>query len=698
MENLDSTILRTFTKEQQDVVNNVFAYLSNIPNPSSIYNINFSIGVAETLSQISVDYATICAGLIYPFLHRNLISIAEIKQIANTDVANILESIKKIESTRMISKEDQRQNVKNMFIALAKDMRVIITKLAVEQQRLKHINDFSSEDKENYMIQARDIYAPISAMLGIGYIKNSFEEEIFKYFKPNQYKALLNELKDKFEERNNQINITIEKLKKELEPLNINATIYGRQKQISSIFKKLMLKNVSLSGIRDIMAVRILVDTVEQCYTVLGKVHSLYVPMNAFKDYIAHPKENGYQSLHTSVIVENGEPLEIQIRTRDMHLYAEYGFAAHWAYKERRKVNDSDAKLNYIRSVMDLKDKSGDELLEALKVDVYDGKVFVQSPQGKIIELPEDSSPIDFAYKIHTKIGDTCVGAKVNGKIVPLSYKLKNGDIVEIITNQNSKGPSRDWLNFAKTAGARSKINAFFKRSMKDENIKKGKSMLEAYAKDKNIKLADLFVNKYLQELFDKYFLSSIDELYASIGSGTLNANQVVHKLTSIAGITKIKPIQQNNNVQVETINNKLVVKGFENMLTKIAHCCNPIPGDEIVGYISRGKGLTIHKSDCVALKNYETERLINCEWSSNGSGDFVGTILVLAENYIGVMASVTKKLSDSKINILSLKTKNVSKDQQLIKIHISISKKEELYDLILKIKQVPNVLDVTRG
>jgi GTP pyrophosphokinase len=502
--------------------------------------------------------------------------------------------------------------------------------------------------------------------------------------------------------------------------------VYGRQKQLFSIAKKLQSKNMGVSTIKDIygrnnflnaitetvsfnenklnqimdiLAVRILVDSVDECYTALGRVFTIFKPLGNFKDYIANPKENGYQSLHTAIVLENGDPVEVQIRTFDMHTYAEYGFAAHWAYKEKRKVDESGVKINYIRSIMDLhKDKTSDELLEIMNTDVYSGKIFVQSPQGKILEFPEGATPIDFAYAIHSNIGNTCIGAKINDRMVPLTTPLNNGDIVEIITNPNAKGPSRDWLKIVKTSGAKSKINSFFKKSMKEENIKKGKSILENNAKIKNLNLARLMTNEYLEEVFEKYSFSSLDDMYASIGYGAITANQVLNKLSTLYNADNLD-IPEQKEFKLDNIKNDgdIVVKGFSNLLTKLAKCCNPLPGDNIIGYISRGNGVTIHRRDCDTIKNYEFERLIECDWHNSSNKSFVGSITMLAIDTNSLIATITKKLNDEKVSLVGLVAKKHDDLRSTITIQMNIKDKTELDILINKLKQFSFAIDVYR-
>lgn len=666
---------------------------------STIYTLDMAKSLATMLFDLRMDHHLICASVLYPSFYLTVDKEKYLHDLHNDEISNILQAIYKIDNVNLSNREKQEENVKIMFIALAKDIRVIVLKLVIQQYKILNDNLFDDEKRELLYQNARDIYAPLAAMLGISHIKNTMENAIFKHYKPEEYEKLSKSLSVYYKKRNDQINLTISRLNKELRPLIPDMEIYGRQKQLYSIYKKIKEKYNDLSRIYDILAVRIIVDTVDECYLALGKVHAIYPPINHFKDYISNPKENGYQSLHTTVIVENGDPLEIQIRTKEMHFYNEYGFAAHWAYKNHTNAaSESDKKINYIRSVLDMyKQKSSAELLDALKVDVYHGDIFVQSPMGKIVKLVEGSTAIDFAYAIHSQIGDQCVGVKINGKIKPLSTPLANGDMVEIITSATSKGPSRDWLTLAKTANARSRINAYFKKEMKEENIKKGKSILEAYAKDHNVKLQNLMKEEYIRELLDKYAFSSLDDMYASLGYNGIAPNQIINKLQNLDREATIVIPKFTVSVLPKS-QGEIIVRGEGNLLTKFAQCCKPLPGDAIVGYISRGNGITIHRANCSALKHYEKERLIECDWNEESKAHFVGSITIITTNNTGVLANITKKISDMKINIVGVNAKIMSNDQSSINISIEVSNNNDIIDVINKVKTLDHVIDAYRA
>ncbi len=445
----------------------------------------------------------------------------------------------------------------------------------------------------------------------------------------------------------------------------------------------------------------------DQCYTVLGKIHTLFRPIDRFKDYIALPKQNGYQSLHTTVLNEENQPFEIQIRTTEMHQYAEFGVAAHWVYKEGGKSSSFDKKFGWIRKIMEeSKNLSNEEFVEVLKTDIFSGQIFVQSPQGKVIAFPEGATPIDFAFAIHSNIGEKCVGSKINGKICPLTTQLNNGDTVEIITSNLSKGPSRDWLNYVVSSGAKSKIKAYFKREMKDDNIKKGKAILEQAAKNKGIQLYKLLEEKYLNKLFFRYKLNNIDEMYASLGYGALTSTQVLNKLQNAynkenadeIALEELNQKQNNISLQSEKEEDAIIVRGEGNMLTRFAKCCNPIPGDSIVGFVSRGRGVTVHRSDCVNVPYLDVNRIIKCSWQEDKVKSFNASIRIMALDSMGALNEITKIIAAHKLNISSISAKPLTKGRSCIDISLTFNKKEQLPVLINQIKNLESVIDAFRS
>ena len=728
MEDFLKEIKNNFNNEQCKIIENTLNILKDNLQEDKVYNIEFAEKLGLSIMENKLGFHSVVAGLYFPFIKLGIEIPNKNKQGEETQF--LISSLENLETLNLETKEEQLEGVKKMFISIAKEMRVVIIKLLIEALKLDYIDKFSQEDLEKMMKVITDIYSPIASMLGMSQIKNKFENATFKYYKPKMYEELSKVLSEYFEERNQSIKDVIDKIRKEIQIISPHNLVYGRQKQMASIAKKLQSKDMSVNSlldvygrdksaiknvenikfseftfnhIVDILAVRVIVDTIDECYAVLGKIFSMFKPFGDCKDYISHPKENGYQSIHTAIVLDNGDPVEVQIRTFDMHNYAEYGLASHWAYKFNKKVDANDAKINYFRSIMDLyKEKSSDELLEVLKTDVYVGRIFVQTPQGKILEFPEGSTPIDFAYGVHSQVGDTCVGAKINGKMATLSTLLKNGDVVEIITSPLSKGPSRDWLKICKTAGAKSKINSFFKKSMKEDNIKKGKSMFDAYCKAKNVPVSKVWQESYLNEVLERYSFTSIDDMLASIGYGGITSNQIFNKLYKLykddleeeQGLKGVMPgaIKEHNH------SDQVSVRGYSNMLVKFAKCCNPLPGDEITGYVSRGKGVTIHRADCASLKLCEFDRLIECSWNeSNGKG-FIGDFSVIAQNKSTTLSQISKRISDSKLNIISISSRVNNQNQFIVTIRLEISSKVELNEIMSKIENLSCVYEVYRN
>lgn len=663
---------------------------------------------ANYLCGLNLDLNTILAGFLHGFFIRNLITEEEIKTHVNSEVFLILSTLKKVETIEHSSKETEAENIRNMFVAMAKDMRVIIVKLSDVRERFSVFPSLDKTEQNTLLTEVKDIYSPLAERLGLNGLKGDLEDALFKFTKPNEFLELNKKLSEKIEQRNNQVQEVKLSLVKMLEEMNIKGEISGRQKRISSVYKKIQNKTHSLDGVFDLVALRVIVETIEQCYAVLGRIHTMYRPLNdRFKDYIALPKQNGYQSLHTTVLNEQNMPFEIQIRTSEMHQYAEFGVAAHWVYKEGGKSNSFDKKFGWIRKIMEeSKNLSNEEFVEVLKTDIFSGQIFVQSPQGKVISFPEGATPIDFAFAIHSGLGEKCVGAKINGKICPLVTKLNNGDTVEIITSNLSKGPSRDWLNYVVSSGAKSKIKAYFKREMKDENIKKGKAILEQSAKNKGILLYKLLEEKYLEQLFTRYKLNSLDDMYASLGYGGLTSTQVLNKLQAIYNKENAEEIalqemeEGQNNITIHSMNENdaIVVRGEGNMLTRFAGCCKPIPGDSIVGFVSRGRGVTVHRTDCVNVPYLDKDRIIKCTWQEDKVKSFSASIRIMALDSLGALNEITKIIASQKLNITSISAKPQTKGRSLVDVTLTLNKKEQLPLLINQIKKSESVIDAFRS
>ena len=650
---------------------------------------------------LELDYDMIFAGLILPLVREGQLDenvFAEYK--SSIDLAH---AVLTIENMDIQTAGNDVASFRNMLVAMAKDIRVIILKLASELNRFRHLKNLSPNEQSRLHRETVDLYVPLASRLGLSYIKSELQDLDLSYTNPNEYRKLMKILAEDSNARKEQMEKVQHELAELLKELGIKGEIKGRIKHVSSIYNKIHQKNYVLSQLYDLTAVRVLVQNTNECYSVLGAVHTKYTPLDGrFKDYIARPKANGYQSLHTSVLVDN-RPLEIQIRTFDMHNHAEYGIAAHFLYKEKKgKIDELDGKLLGIRKIIENASlSSSEDLINELKTDVYSGEIFVQTPMGKILELPEHSTPVDFAYAIHSNVGNSCVGAKVNGKMVPLNKELSNADVVEIITSTNAKGPSKDWLSFVKSSSAKSKINQFFKKIDKDENIKKGKSMLEQSARVKEMDLKRYIDDRWMQDVFNRYSLKNMDDMYAMIGCGAISTTQILNRLIAL--------YQEFNSEQKEYVFKPVAVSEkadtssiseLKSMLIKYAHCCNPVPGDEIVGFVSRGRGVTIHRSDCKSVKNLDADRLMKLSWNSENSTDttFIAGIKLLVKNASGILANVANKIAEQKINITSINSKNLKDGNTIIEVNVSIKSKSALQDLMKKLKNLADVYEVTRG
>ena len=677
------------TEKQVEILNNLAPFLDD----EKCYKI------IEELIKLKLDFQTICAFLLDQAVEKTEIEENKIKNTFDEETLELFKNLQIIKSLHTQTRTEEAENLRKMLVAMSKDLRVLIIRLYCLLFELKTYKLPLTNDQRNITIEVRDIFAPLAERLGLNVIKSEMEDECLKLLEPSVYKSLLNNVNLKRDENQKQIEITKAKLENILKELGIKGQIMARQKHFSSVYKKMQSKHLPLAKIYDLIALRVIVDKIEDCYAILGKIHAIYRPMpGRVKDYIANPKANGYQSLHTTVIAENNRPLEIQIRTLEMHKNSEYGVAAHWMYKEKRtKKSSLDSRLSWIREIMEMgKDMSSKDFIQTLKTNLYGGVIFVQTPKGKVLEFPEGATIIDFAYAIHTEVGNTCVGGKINNKIRPLDTKLSNGDIVEILTSASSKGPSRDWLNIVKTADARQKIKLFFKQELKEENIKKGKVILEETIKDKGYTTEKLLQPKFLDEVYYKYSVSNLDELYAAVGYGSLPSKVIVSKLIQEyeKTISKEKEPVEVQQITLRTNKDGILVDGSSGLLIRFAGCCSPVQGDGIVGYISRGKGVTIHRDNCPNLKYLEGERLIQATWDLNSEKPFTATLKINAEDCPNLITQVVKELDNFKVKSMDSHTKgNVSNAT----IKLEIKKKEDLTALIKKLKQIKGVVDVFR-
>lgn len=619
------------------------------------------------------------------------------KELSNNQ-HKLYETFKLLRNVNTISKSGEAEDIKRMFVAICQDMRVVIIKFATIDYDLKRVTLPMEEETRKFVKMVADIFAPLAESLGLSKFKNSFEENTFRLLEPKAYNELKNNVLLKTEDNMKQMEIVERKLYKILRELNIDGEIQKRQKHLYSVYKKLKMKNITLGKVYDLLAMRVIVPTVEDCYAVFGKIHSLYKPMaGRVKDYIANPKPNGYQSLHTTIIADNNRPLEIQIRTFDMHKHAEYGIAAHWIYKERRTSNKFDNKFARIKQILDNSDElSPQEFLETLKSDLYGESIFVQTPKGKVLELPLHSTVIDFAYAIHSEIGNKCVGGKINGKLFPITTELNNGDTVEIITNQNSKGPSRDWLKHVKTSSARSKIRSFFKSEFKEENTRMGKSIFEQALKNKNLNLTKADKDKYLNEIALSLMMETPDMLFAELGGGTLSINSVMGRLLNLYYKENAQEIKQQV-IEVKKSKDGVLIDGDSGLLIRYAGCCSPVIGDDIIGYISRGKGVTIHRKECPNLKYLEKERLVDAKWEDDITAKFVTTIKVVADDDNTSAEYINNVAKNLKIGLRGFSYKK-AKNDIIFDIKFEVKGKDELDSVIKTFEGVKGVQKVYRS
>ena len=617
----------------------------------------------------------------------------QIKEEYGEDVCNMLKKLNQVGF--YTSEEADLEYVRNMFISMAQDLRVMIILLAYNLYRAEHIYELPGTEQVIFAKMVRDIYAPLSARLGLREIKNKLEDISFKYFDPDMYRQLSVDERLNKKERLTQITRTIDKIKQELCELKIDGEVYGREKHLASVYNKLKEKKTTLSQIYDLMAVRCVVNTVEECYLVLGKINSMFTILpNRFKDYIATPKPNGYQSIHTCILSENNRPIEVQIRTKEMHHFNEYGVAAHWIYKDKgHKRSNTDDTINWLKGMIDEnKDLSGKEFVETVSRNMFSNEIFAQTPNGKIIKFPAGANCIDFAYAIHTTIGNRCVGAKINGKIVPIVTELKNGDVCEIILGPNNKAPSRDWLNIAKTNVARQKINAYFKKQFIEENIKNGKNALEACAKNNNTSLSELLKSDKLQDVLNKYNLDNVDELFSLVGNGNLKAENIVSRLIPHKTNVEIKYYDESKKKQNKST---ILVSKQRDMMTRFAKCCMPVIGDDIVGYVSLNNGVTIHRSDCVNVKTMDKNRFIDVEWDNQGAEEYQVRLKVYFKDKASLskIAEILEKLN---IKVVSFDL-NPTNSKELLMI-IVVRSYQDIEKVKNRVESLSSVEECKRG
>lgn len=657
--------------------------------------------VSDMILKMKLDKNSVIAFLTYQLFKVNEEKANQIEAKLNDDCKEMIETYKVIKDINQLTLSEEIEDIKRMFIAMSKDMRVVFIKLAGIYYDISVLSLPLDEKQRRFVQQVKEIHVPLAERLGFDSLKQDLADHVLRLLDPNEYERLREAVSSKYEENEKQLALTKQKIQKILDELKIKGEIVSRQKHISSIYNKLHSKNLRLNQIYDIIAMRVIVSTVEECYAVLGRIHGIYKPMaGRVKDYIANPKPNGYKSLHTTIIVENQHPMEIQIRTYQMHKESEYGgVCAHWLYKEKKsKKNELDSRMTWFRETIEnAKNMSNEQFIETLKSDLYDGVIFVQTPKGRVLEFPEGATAIDFAYAIHTDIGNSCVGARINQKMKPIGTPLANGDIVEIITSTQSKGPSRDWLNMVRCSSTKSKIRAFFKSEMKEDNIKIGKSVLSEQIQSKNFSASQLLTENYLKDIFEKYNFEDEDELYAAIGAGSISAGHVVGRL--IALYNKDHRVEKISNNVVKLKKNKegVLIDGDSGLLVRFAGCCSPIEGDDIIGYISRGKGVTIHRHNCPNIKYLEPERLISAQWQTRDDTSFMASLKVIAEKAENNIAKLTTLITNMKLPIRGFEAKDVG-DKFDCLISIEVKNTDELNKVISAIKTIKNVTEVYRS
>ena len=677
------------------------------------------VQVAYTLAELGLDEDTICAALLHDVLEDTDTSYEDLEKEFNEEVAYMVDGVTKLSKLQYASVEEQQvENYRKMFLAMGKDIRVILIKLADRLHNMRTLKFLSRDRQIANAKETMELYAPLANRLGVYSLKWELEDLSFKYLYPEDFREIVEGIDKKREERLKFIDQIMEQIKAELKKQKIEAEVTGRAKHLYSIYRKMKRDNATLDQIYDLFALRIIVNSVKDCYASLGVVHDLYNPMpGRFKDYIAVPKPNMYQSLHTTLIGPKGTPFEVQIRTWDMHKVAEFGIAAHWAYKEssflsgkKANVKVEEDKLAWVRETLEWQSEmqNPEEFMQTLKKELFEDEVYIFTPKGAIKVLPKGSTPIDFAYQIHEQIGHHMVGCKINSKMMPIVTKLKNGDIVEIITSDQSKGPSRDWLKFVKSSRARNKILAWFKKNQREENIEKGKDLIEKELKKIGVKHDDLFKTEFIQAALNRYKFTSLEDMYSSVGFGSITPNKVIarmleeyrkqHKEDDLVEKT-LEALAKEKVNKAKPSQNGIIVKGIDNCLVKLSKCCNPVPGDEIIGYITRGRGVSVHRTDCVNAKNLLSEgnRIIDVYWNDNKKTTYSVDIEVYANDRKGLLADIIKVLGDNKCTIMAVTSRATREKIAITELTIEVENIEKLNGVLKALRKIDSVYEVKR-
>lgn len=669
--------------------------------------------VALILSELEMDDEAIVAGLLHDTVEDTSCTINDIKEEFGENVALLVEGVTKLGKIPYSTKQEQQvENLRKMFLAMARDIRVIIIKLADRLHNMRTLKSMPEEKQRAKAHETMEVFAPLANRLGMQKVKWELEDLSLKYLDPIAFKEISDHIDLKRAERIEYLENVKSTIQARLDEMGIKAGMSARAKHFYSIYKKMYTNNISIDEIYDLLAVRIIVDNINECYAVLGMVHELYKPIpGRFKDYIAMPKKNMYQSLHTSLIGPGGRPFEVQIRTWEMHKIAEVGIAAHWKYKEGVSgATDLDNKLEWVRQLLEIHRDMNDaeDFIHNLKIDLFEDEVFVFSPKGAVINLPNGAGPIDFAYAIHSAIGNKTVGAKVNGKIVTLEHQLTNGDIVEIITSSNSRGPSRDWLKIVKTSQAKKKINDWFKKENREDNIIKGREMIERELKKTGIPISVLNDKKFMEPVCKKFTLSTTDDLLSTVGFGGIPLTKAFSRIKD--QYTKIHLEQNDTDVLEELFNatpekksrpsNGIIVKGISNCLVKISRCCNPVPGDDIVGYITKGRGVSVHRTDCINMTNLneiDAQRFIEVKWSDDQNTSYTSDLQIIANDRNGLMVDVMNTVSAAKSSIKAVNSRVTKDNLAIINITAVVSSQEQIQKLMKSLRGIESVTSVSR-
>ena len=687
--------------------------------------------VAIILADLEMDKETIAAGLLHDVVEDTILTKDEIENAFGSDVSLLVDGVTKLTALQLSTDNSnktqeqinmQAENLRKMFLAMAKDIRVILIKLADRLHNMRTLSHMIPEKQQRISQETLDIYSPIAGRLGISRIKVELDDLSLKYLKPDVYYDLVDKVAVRKSEREKYVEDICEHVRQSIEEAGIEGEVNGRVKHFFSIYKKMRNQNKTLDQIYDLFAIRIIVATVKDCYAALGVIHEMYKPIpGRFKDYIAMPKPNMYQSLHTTLIGPTGQPFEIQIRTYDMHKAAEYGIAAHWKYKEtsdgKKAEEGEEEKLTWLRQILEWQQDMSDnqEFMNLLKSDLnlFSEDVYCFTPTGEVKNLPAGSTPIDFAYSVHSAVGNKMIGAKVNGKLVPIDYKIQNGDRIEIITSQNSRGPSRDWLAIAKSTSTKNKINQWFRHELKDENIARGRELLIEYCKSKGIDLFAISKPEFQNIVIRKYGFHDWNAVLAAVGHGGLREGQIINKMLELGekehkrNITDEEVLaavaESNITPQVSGSDNAIIVKGVHDVAVRFSKCCNPVPGDDICGFVTRGRGVSIHRRDCVNVIKMQEEdrtRLIEAKWQSDSTdngGKYAATIKIFANNRSGLLADVSRTLSEKNIDIISMNTRTSKQGLATMETSFQVSSRDQLREIVDRIRQIDSVIDIER-